>query len=97
MPVVAMAAALLYAAPVLAQNYGHGGNSGDGGNGAGGGGGPPNTTGDNAATATGGGGFTAQLTPNVALWASADWSTDIGGNEQERESVSGNAGLRIVW
>ena len=44
-----------------------------------------------------GGGFTAQLTPNVALWASADWSTDIGGDEQERESVSGNAGLRIVW
>ena len=44
-----------------------------------------------------GGGFTAQISPNVALWASADWSTDIGGNEQERESVSGNAGLRIVW
>ena len=44
-----------------------------------------------------GGGFTAQIAPNVALWASADWSTDIGGNEQERESVSGNAGLRIVW
>ena len=44
-----------------------------------------------------GGGFTAQIAPNVALWASADWSTDIAGNEQERESVSGNAGLRIVW
>ena len=44
-----------------------------------------------------GGGFTAQIAPSVALWASADWSTDIGGDEQERESVSGNAGLRVVW
>ena len=44
-----------------------------------------------------GGGFTAQIAPNVALWAAADWSTDIGGNEQERESVSGNGGLRITW
>ena len=44
-----------------------------------------------------GGGFTAQIAPNVAVWASADWSTDIAGEEQERESVRGNAGLRIVW
>ena len=44
-----------------------------------------------------GGGVTAQIAPNVGLWASADWSTDMGGNEQERESVRGTAGLRITW
>ena len=44
-----------------------------------------------------GGGFTANIAPNVGLWASAGWSTDIGGTEQERESVSGTAGLRITW
>ena len=44
-----------------------------------------------------GAGFTAQIAPNVALWASADWSTDIAGEEQERESIRGNADLRITW
>ena len=44
-----------------------------------------------------GGGVVANIAPNVALWASADWTTDIAGTEQERESVRGNAGLRIVW
>ena len=44
-----------------------------------------------------GGGFTTNIAPNVGLGASAGWSTDIGGTEQERESVSGNAGIRIAW
>ena len=44
-----------------------------------------------------GGGVIANIAPNVALWASADWTTDIAGTEQERESVRGNAGIRIVW
>ena len=37
------------------------------------------------------------IAPNIGLWASADWTTDIAGTEQERESVRGNAGVRIVW
>ena len=44
-----------------------------------------------------GGGFVANIAPNIGLWASADYTTDIGGTEQERESVRGNAGIRIVW
>jgi outer membrane autotransporter protein len=44
-----------------------------------------------------GGGVVANIAPNIGLWASADYTTDIGGTEQERESVRGNAGIRIVW
>ena len=44
-----------------------------------------------------GGGFVANIAPNVGLWASADYATDIGGTEQEREAVRGTAGLRITW
>ena len=44
-----------------------------------------------------GGGFVANIAPNVGAWASADYTTDIGGTEQQREGVRGTAGLRIVW
>ena len=44
-----------------------------------------------------GGGFVGNIAPNVGLWASADYATDIGGSEQEREAARGTAGLRITW
>ena len=44
-----------------------------------------------------GGGFTASIAPNVGLWASADWTTDIAGTEQSARSVRGTAGLRVLW
>ena len=44
-----------------------------------------------------GGGFIASIAPNVGLWASADWTTDIAGTEQSARSVRGTAGLRVVW
>ena len=44
-----------------------------------------------------GGGIVAQLSPGVGLWASAEYTTDIGGNYESRESVRGTAGLRVVW
>jgi autotransporter family porin len=43
------------------------------------------------------GGVVAQISPGVGLWAGAEYTTDIGGNYESRESVSGTAGLRVVW
>ena len=44
-----------------------------------------------------GGGIIAQLSPGVGLWASAEYTTDIGHNDDSRESLRGTAGLRVVW
>jgi autotransporter family porin len=44
-----------------------------------------------------GGGIVAQLSPGMGLWASAEYTTDIGGSDESRESVRGTAGLRVVW
>ena len=44
-----------------------------------------------------GGGIIAQLSPGVGLWVSAEYTTDIGGSDESRESVRGTAGLRVVW
>ena len=44
-----------------------------------------------------GGGIVAQLSPSVGVWASAEYTTDIGDNPEEREGVRGTAGLRVVW
>ena len=44
-----------------------------------------------------GGGIVAQISPSVGLWASAEYTTDIGSSYESRESVSGTTGLRVVW
>jgi autotransporter family porin len=44
-----------------------------------------------------GGGLVANLAPNMGFWLNADYTTDIGGTEQEREAIRGTAGLRVTW
>ncbi|MPZ38514.1 MAG: autotransporter outer membrane beta-barrel domain-containing protein [Rhizobiales bacterium] len=43
-----------------------------------------------------GAGIVAELTNTVGLWAVADYTTDIGG-DQDREAIRGNVGVRWVW
>ena len=43
-----------------------------------------------------GGGVVAQLSSSVGLWVSADYTTDFAGSDNERESVRGTAGLRVI-
>ena len=44
-----------------------------------------------------GGGVVAQLSQSVGVWLSADYTTDIGGSDDEIETVRGTAGLRVTW
>jgi autotransporter family porin len=43
-----------------------------------------------------GGGLVAELMPGVGLWGVVDYTTDIAG-DTERETLRGNAGVRITW
>ncbi|MPZ37014.1 MAG: autotransporter outer membrane beta-barrel domain-containing protein [Rhizobiales bacterium] len=43
-----------------------------------------------------GAGIVAELANNVGLWAVADYTTDIAG-DQDREAIRGNVGMRVLW
>ncbi len=45
-----------------------------------------------------GGGLTAKLSPNVSLYANADYVFAVGNTEGDRRnSVQGTLGLRYTW
>jgi fibronectin-binding autotransporter adhesin len=44
-----------------------------------------------------GGGVVAQIAPGFGLWASAEYTTDIGGSHDSQEGVRGTGGLRLTW
>lgn len=44
-----------------------------------------------------GGGAVAQLSPGFGLWASADYTTDVGGSDDSQEGVRGTGGVRLTF